>query len=353
MTQGMEEKRDLSLDIAKGICISLMVLCHAGCPGWLSRFVYMFHMPCFFFISGYLLSDRYLIEVKSGICKKLKSYYRPFVKWTLIFLFLHNVFTYLHIYETSYTWQETTIRILRTITMTGGEQLLGGYWFLISLTWASIGSILILSFLHSKSLLTNIYIMGGVILILIIASTEHSLPFRLPAQFGSQTFLALAFFMSGYIYRKTGWNRTESLTWLCIPLLLLPAVASFFLSLSMTSAQSLSWLYYLVALSGTLGFIQFTKKLQHERIVILFNYIGNKTLYILTFHFLAFKLISYIWIKGHDLPISFLSQFPVLQETSSWMWIAYTIAGIALPLLIWELFHLPIWNIKKLKNKSI
>lgn len=161
MTQGMKKKRDLSLDIAKGICISLMVLCHAGCPGWLSRFVYMFHMPCFFFISGYLLSDRYLIEAKSGICKKLKGYYSPFVKWTLIFLFLHNVFTYLHIYEMSYTWQETTIRILRIITMTGGEQLLGGYWFLISLTWASIGSILILSFLHNKSLLTNIHIMGG------------------------------------------------------------------------------------------------------------------------------------------------------------------------------------------------
>lgn len=45
--------------------------------------------------------------------------------------------------------------------MTGGEQLLGGYWFLISLTWASIGTILILSFLKRRNKLTNIYIMGG------------------------------------------------------------------------------------------------------------------------------------------------------------------------------------------------
>ena len=145
----MERKRDLSLDIAKGICIILMVFGHSGCPEWMNRVMALFRMPCFFFISGILLSEKYLIDVKEGIRKKLKGYYRPFVKWTLIFLLLHNVFASLHIYETSYTWREMAVKALRTITMTGGEQLLGGYWFLISLTWASIGSILILSILKN------------------------------------------------------------------------------------------------------------------------------------------------------------------------------------------------------------
>ena len=124
-----------------------MVVGHAGCPEWINKFMGLIRMPCFFFISGILLSDRYLDDVKSGVRKKLKGYYR--------------LFAYLHIYEKTYTLQEIGIKIIRIFTMTGGEQLLGGYWFLISLTWASIGTILILSFLKRRNKLTNIYIMGG------------------------------------------------------------------------------------------------------------------------------------------------------------------------------------------------
>lgn len=120
----------------------------------------------------------------------------------------------------------------------------------------------------------------------------------------------------------------------------------------MSTAEALSGGYFVVALSGIIGFIQLAKKLEHDKVVALFNYIGNKTLYILTFHFLAFKPISYILIRLNGLPISDLSQFPVLKETSSWMWTIYTVAGICLPLLVWELFHLPFLRFKKIKNKS-
>ena len=63
----MGQKRDLTLDLAKAICIILMVIGHSGCPDYLHRFIYMFHMPCFFFISGYLLNDKYLTNLKTGL----------------------------------------------------------------------------------------------------------------------------------------------------------------------------------------------------------------------------------------------------------------------------------------------
>ncbi len=347
MTTSKQDKvRDIALDVAKGMCIVLMVVAHSGCPEWLGRFIYMFHMPCFFFISGILLSDRYIDDIGSGIRKKLKGYYRPFVKWTLVFLLLHNVFAYIHIYGTYYTWRDIAIKILRAFTMTGSEQLLGGYWFLISLTWASIGSILVLSLLKSRARLTNICMGGVVALVILVASVESLIPIWIPSQFGPQTVLALAFFMSGYIYRKSGWSRSEAIPWLCVPLLSVPAGTSVFCSLSMSSAQSLSWLYYVVALSGTVGLIQVARNLQYGWIVGLFSYIGDKTLYILTFHFLSFKSVSYVWIKMHGSPISDLSQFPVLKEVGSWMWVPYSIAGVALPLLLWELFHMPVMTRK-------
>lgn len=63
----MEQNRNCALDIAKAICIILMVIGHSGCPDYLGRFIYMFHMPCFFFISGYLLNDKYLTNLKTGL----------------------------------------------------------------------------------------------------------------------------------------------------------------------------------------------------------------------------------------------------------------------------------------------
>lgn len=157
----MEKVRDLTLDIVKAICIMLMVVGHNGCPTYLHDFLYLFHMPCFFFISGWLLSDKYIDDLKTGLLKKVKGSYVPFVKWTLIFLLFHNVFASVHIYADSYSWQTFIERVVRTFTMTGGESLLGGFWFLISLFWASVWSVLFLHFLYRNRILTFVNIWGG------------------------------------------------------------------------------------------------------------------------------------------------------------------------------------------------
>ena len=123
----------------------------------------MFHMPCFFLISGYLLNDKYLTDLKTGLMKRVKDSYWPFVKWELIFLLFHNVFAALYVYEDHYTLGKFIEQFARTLTMTGGERLLGGYWFLISLCWASIFSLLFLYTLNKNKKLTsyNIFLGGG------------------------------------------------------------------------------------------------------------------------------------------------------------------------------------------------
>ena len=138
-----------------------MVIGHSGCPTYLHDFIYMFHMPCFFFISGWLLNDRYITNLKTGLIQKAKRSYYPFVKWTLRFLLFHNVFASMHIYENSYSWQTFMERIVRAFMMTGSEQLLGGFWFLVSLFWASIISLLFLSTLSKHGIVTENKIRGG------------------------------------------------------------------------------------------------------------------------------------------------------------------------------------------------
>lgn len=50
-------QRDSQLDILKGIGILLVVFAHT-CKGDASGYVYLFHMPLFFFLSGAALSKR-------------------------------------------------------------------------------------------------------------------------------------------------------------------------------------------------------------------------------------------------------------------------------------------------------
>lgn len=154
-------KRDITLDISKAICIILMVVGHAGCPKYLCDVVYLFHMPCFFFISGLLFNEKYFANLSFGITKKLKSYYVPFVKWELLFLLFHNAFATLHIYDSKFTLSQFVECFVRIVTMTGGERLLGGFWFLISMTWASVIAVFLCHLLNKYNKLTNFSISGG------------------------------------------------------------------------------------------------------------------------------------------------------------------------------------------------
>lgn len=51
--------RNIAMDIAKGIGILLVVLGHLSIPPIVHKIIYLFHMPLFFFISGYFLMPKY------------------------------------------------------------------------------------------------------------------------------------------------------------------------------------------------------------------------------------------------------------------------------------------------------
>ena len=123
-------------------------------------------------------------------------------------------------------------------------------------------------------------------------------------------------------------------------LLIVPAIAAFFVKLNMATVQG--WLVsvdYAIAMAGTMSIVLLSRELSRHRIAPIFAYIGDKTLYILAFHFLAFKPVSFVYLHFNGLPIDLLTMFPVLEETNSWMWIVYVISGIIFPLAIWELIH--------------
>ena len=109
----------------------------------------MFHMPLFFFFAGYCFKEKYLLQPKVFLHKRVDGLYKPFVKWSVVFLLLHNVFYHLNIYNGEYgfrgkvsylyEFKDYAIRAVHILTcMSDTAQLLGGYWFLKSLFVGSI-----------------------------------------------------------------------------------------------------------------------------------------------------------------------------------------------------------------------
>lgn len=80
------KKRNDTASIVKAIGIILMVIGHSECPKYLNDYLYMFHMPLFFFCSGYFFKkpkDFYM--VRTFVNKRIKGLYLPYIKWTLLF----------------------------------------------------------------------------------------------------------------------------------------------------------------------------------------------------------------------------------------------------------------------------
>lgn len=74
------------VDISKGIVILLMVIGHTNLPEFANRWIWSFHMPFFFFISGFLSGfSRPVIEFARH---KTKQLIYPFVSYSLIVVVL-------------------------------------------------------------------------------------------------------------------------------------------------------------------------------------------------------------------------------------------------------------------------
>ena len=92
--------------------------------------------------------------------------------------------------------------------------------------------------------------------------------------------------------------------------------------------------YTISALAGTLMVFSISKLvIRAEKVKGLMVFIGNHTLEILTWHFLAFKLVSLLIIQIYRLPIAQLAEFPVIENYAySGLWVLYLMFGLGVPL---------------------
>lgn len=230
-----------------------------------------------------------------------------------------------------YSWKEYVIRCIRIMLgLHGQEQLLGGYWFLPQLLYASIIGFFTIKYV--RNLYTGTAIMLG--LSIVISFFDLRMPFW---GIRSLTFFSTVFFLTGYLYKKkyNNWNKG----YLSVLFAVIVAVGSVWCYTSMLSFTTDKMLPYAVcAICGTVMTLNISQYIASKEIWIknLLVYVGNNTLTILTWHFLCFKIVSLIIIQCHNLPIEQLACFPVIPEHKDW-WPVYLIVGAGVPLAMFRL----------------
>lgn len=345
----MNKTRNKSVDIAKSLGIILVVLGHTDCLG--KNFIYQFHLPLFFFLSGYVFSEKYLDRPKEFIKKRVKSLYMPFVLLESLFLLFHNLFVKIGLYnELSNTklilnLKNIIVNFFKILTLGYGEQLAGPLYFLISLLEINILFWCLLKI--SKKFKNKGYLICILIsTILFFVGCYTKLPRML-----SQSLIGLFFYSFGFLFKKIEKKIKFRLDFFIILSIIVWVCSRYnFVDISKLSI-TYKPLLIISGLCGTYLILYIANKLEflNNKFIL---YCGENTLYVLAFHFLAFKIIVLIELIIYKVDFVKLGIFPAYQQNLTWS-IILTFFGVIIPLGINKLKDLIKYKINKVQNLKL
>ena len=325
----VQKKQITYINILKGIAIIAVVLGHAESP--FKKFIYLFQIALFFFVSGYLYKDIYTDKPWMLIKKRFKSLYIPFLKWTLFFIVIHNLLYCLNIYKDKIIYDKNYVinTIKWLVKFNSTELMLAGFWFLKTLFLVSV-IFAILNYTLSKLFENNYKKVQMMVIILIFVI--GSIFLYSESSFNSKNIIrvsyALPIFYFGYLFKQYENKINMKLVYAFIS-----AVVLYFLSrkgsIDMANEIFVNPIFYI--LSSILGIYLsvYVSKLINKNKVL--EYIGKNTTIILALHFICFKIVDYLYIKYAGISMKNLSAFPVLKRE---LWLFYSIAGIFIPIIL-------------------
>lgn len=131
------------MDIAKGITIVLMIIGHvSNIPNLLKVFIFSFHMPLFFILSGYTFNKKDQTRLVKNSFKRLII---PYLLTSVIMLFFNAFRTIKNTNGLENVWMSIKDSILAiffgggsSVSIPNKVQPIGAIWFLLAMFWASI-----------------------------------------------------------------------------------------------------------------------------------------------------------------------------------------------------------------------
>lgn len=355
-------QRNTVISISKALAIILMVIGHAEGPGLLLNFLYTFHMPLFFIAAGYFFSEKNLAD-PWGFCKRrFKGLYIPFLKWSLIYLLLHNVWHHFGILNETYgnwtngvthpySWGTAIERLwLIIFTMSGYDEFMAGaFWFFRGLLVASILYLVLHKLFYKTGKLSNTQVTLAIMLLVIAFNAfRFANNLKVPAipNGGLRETWGIFFFGAGVLFRK--YEGLFKRKWWLLAVSFLIILGAGILHTSGMNNRGKFIDLLTLPITGCVGFLM-TYWLSGYLDVIggkfknLLCYIGDNTLYILIWHIPAYKIVSLMKIHYYDLdPLQIGCHMVIHYNNTDFFWVLYSIAGTAIPLTIiycWRKFR--------------
>ena len=364
--------RDKSFDIAKGICIIMVVMGHTW-PHY-RNWIYLFHMPYFLMVSGYFFSfnPHKVSELKEYWIKKVKALYAPYILTNGLFIIFTDFLIKINIYTNNVAFLEhtnewpyqqvlcsfltiksTVIKLLKTLLLLGETQLGSPLWFLAELFLAVlVHSTAVFVLRKRKYFNRRCYESVALVLtfVLAIVISQYNFDVRVIVK----RFPAAYFcFLLGVMLQNNR-DKLKYMGTLCLISFSLLYLIQDYQIVEISAGQiGNPLLFVMAALAGWFMLISLSKYLQgiHKlpyTVVAIFEYIGKHTLSILCLHFLSFKLITWLYISYKEMPHYMLASFPIVFDASPVWKGMYVTAVVLIPMLIAVL-----WNsLKKMITTS-
>ncbi len=307
------EQRLVQYDILKGIGILLVIICHAGLDGFLKDFIYTFHMPLFFFVSGCFFRD---LKFEDYIVKNFKQLIIPYFLFLFTMVVVRN-FRSLDVQSFMYS-MISSLGSLDPLDESD-RYMFESIWFLICLF-----NVRILYWLINKIFSGNLkYKLSVSLFLYVIGYTLQSMNVNIPL-FIDTAFTVVVFFALGELFHKREYDAISIRWWIPFCCILF-CLFGFICFESSVELKHNKFPFYLVLISVTMIFSLYnlSKGLMENNdryiscLVTFLKKSGVSSLCILGFHNQLF------WIIGH-----FLHNIPISPIIISFMMVFITVVAV-------------------------
>ncbi|WP_340820846.1 acyltransferase family protein [Methanolobus sp. WCC4] len=288
------------IDTAKGIGILLVVVGHAPINTKITRIIFAFHMPFFFFISGYLFNyQKYKGHIKQFTFNKTKRLIIPYF-FTNLFI-LSTLVLISCIRTTSINFELFSIENFIGIIYGNGAPLFPATtytnwicvpsWFLVCLFCSNILLYFILTVYENKST----FLSYSLILFFILTGWKISeyifLPWGIDIAFVSMIFVCSGYFVrtNNIIDIREDNFNAYIFAFICI-LFIIIVSGSGRVDMNLRKYPNF-FLFIMGGLLGTYITVELAKMINKNKTIIsnFFNYLGKYSIIILLYHLFATK----------------------------------------------------------------